>query len=96
MNYKNLITIYFALNVTEGLFSNRFFYVVIQIFKRFLYYINKLHYLCNQEVEEEASSAEEQLASNRLPALRRNTLGTGRLSCPLYLCYGYRFMAKKT
>ena len=31
MNYKNLITIYFALNVTEGLFSNRFYTSIVAI-----------------------------------------------------------------
>lgn len=72
------------------------FYVVIQMSKRFLCFIKYFYYLCVQEVEEEASSAGEQLASNRLPALHRNTYWDGTFVLSLFYCYGYRSMAKKT
>lgn len=77
-------------------FLNRLFYVVIQITRDLLYFFKSIYYICIQGVEEDVSSAEEQLTSNKLPALRRNTLRDRTLVLSLFSCHGYRYMAKKT
>jgi len=71
------------------------FYVVIQISRVLLYFFNieiKYYYLCNQEVEEEIGSAEEQPVSNKLSALYSKSNGDGICAVPFYW---YRTMAKK-